>query len=626
MVLEQEIQPFSTWFPQALTSYAESAFFVVLAALVVSYLVSAFRYGPLVAGDRIYRTLVGAVVDLVHISPRRVWALARLAVQEAIRRRVWVALVAFAVILMFAGWFLDPTSPAPGPLYMTFVMSWTTYLIVLLALFISAFSLPADIKNRTITTVVTKPVRTAEIVLGRIVGFTLVGTALLAIMGAASYVFVVRSLDHVHEIRAEDLNETAMQPDQLKPGRIGTTREAQHHRHDVILNPDGTLETDFKHGHKHSIEVREVDGKKQYVCSPHEDMLTARVAIRGHLQFIDRDGKDAQKGGQGRTSTGGINVGKEWEHQGFVEGGSQSTAIWTFDGIDEDALFPNVKKEDRRLPLDMTIRVFRTYKGNIEKGITGKLVFRNPSNTLMASDPYIFTAKEFSIDRPRLERKMTRAGAADTDPKIDLFDDLVSNGRLQVELQCLEPGQYLGVAPEDIYIRAGDESYELNFIKGYFGIWCQMVLVTGLGVMFSTFLSGAVAMLATLGSIVLGFFAQDIGALFDAVITGNRKQVPGGGPVESFVRIITQKSITVPYDRSLGVDIMERVDWLFMQILKAWTDVLPDFSTFSNVNWVASGFNVPGDIILEQLTRLVGYLVAAFLAGFIFLRLREVAR
>jgi hypothetical protein len=71
---------------------------------------------------------------------------------------------------------------------------------------------------------------------------------------------------------------------------------------------------------------------------------------------------------------------------------------------------------------------------------------------------------------------------------------------------------------------------------------------------------------------------------------------------------------------------MEWIDKVFMHILKAWTDVLPDFSTFSNVNFVASGFNVPGDIILEQLTRTVGYLFAAFLAGFIFLRLREVAR
>ena len=62
--------------------------------------------------------LLGAAKDLIHISPRRVWALSRLSIQEAIRRRVWVALVAFGVVLMFAGWFLDPNSPEPGPLYL----------------------------------------------------------------------------------------------------------------------------------------------------------------------------------------------------------------------------------------------------------------------------------------------------------------------------------------------------------------------------------------------------------------------------------------------------------------------------------------------------------------------------
>src|SRR3954451_22024406 len=144
MVLEQEIPSYSAWFPEALRNFGEAAFFVALAALVISYLVAAFRYGPMPAGDRLYRALVGAAGDLVQISPRRIWALTRLAIQESVRRRVWVALVAFAVILMFAGWFLDPNTPEPGPLYLSFVLSWTTYLIVLLALFISTFSLPAD--------------------------------------------------------------------------------------------------------------------------------------------------------------------------------------------------------------------------------------------------------------------------------------------------------------------------------------------------------------------------------------------------------------------------------------------------------------------------------------------------
>jgi len=47
--------------------------------------------------------------------------------------------------------------------------------VLLIALLVSAFSLPNDFKTKTIYTVVTKPVRAGDIVLGRILGFTIVG-------------------------------------------------------------------------------------------------------------------------------------------------------------------------------------------------------------------------------------------------------------------------------------------------------------------------------------------------------------------------------------------------------------------------------------------------------------------
>jgi hypothetical protein len=627
MILEQEIQPYSLWFPAALRHFGAAAFFVILAAAVIGFLIAAFRYGPLPAGDLMYRTVVGAVLDLVQMSLRRVWALSRLAIQESMRRRVWVALVAFGVILMFAGWFLDPRTPAPGPLYLTFVMSWTTYLIVLLALFISAFSLPADIKNRTIHTVVTKPVRSCEIVLGRIIGFTLVGTALLAIMAVCSYIFVLRSLSHIHEIRPEDVNEARITSAEIKQGRVGTTRTAQNHEHDIFLKDDGTLETDFKHGHKHRVTTsRDADGTMHYTCGGPEDMFIARVPVLGDLRFLDRDGQPSPKGArQGRTALGGINVGKEWDYRGFIEGGSLGAAIWTFDNIDEDRLFPNELPEKRKLPLEMTIRVFRTYKGNIEKLITGSLVLRNPE-TKMESAPVFFSIKDGTIDQQGIKRKLDKNGAAEGADKIDLFNDLVHNGRIEVVLQCLEPGQYLGMAPADLYIRAGDASFLWNFIKAYLGIWFQMVLVIGLGVMFSTFLSGAVAMLATLGSLVMGYFTGFVDDLFKGVIENNRKLMPGGGPIEAFIRLVTQKTITVPYEESMGINVVYFVDRILMYIIDAWTSLLPDFGSFSNVNFVASGFNVPGDLVLEQATKTAAYLLGAVLAGFMFLRMREVAR
>ena len=371
MVLEQEIQPYSVWFPQALKHFGETAFFVILGALAVSYLVAAFRYGPLAAGDRLYRALLGAAKDLISIAPRRVWALARLSIHEAIRRRVWVALVAFGVVLMFAGWFLDPTSPEPGPLYLRFVMSATTYLVLLMALLISTFSLPADMKNRTITTVVTKPVHTSEIVLGRIVGFSIVGTVLLALMALCSYVFVARALNHTHEIVAEDINESALEPGHLKPGRVGTTKMAQNHQHDVLLREDGVLETDFKFGHKHYIRTEKVDGKTRYICESPEDLLTARVPLLGKLHFLDRDGQPKEKG---------INVGHEWDYRGFVDGQHKSAAIWTFDNIDEDKLFPNIPVGGTQTAAGNEHSRVSHLQGRHRKGHSGKVVFAKSGN------------------------------------------------------------------------------------------------------------------------------------------------------------------------------------------------------------------------------------------------------
>jgi len=149
----------------------------IVLGLLVGYVYSSNRYGPsegFYAVARAVRDLLR--FDLPRTSIRRVVALARLAFKEALRRRVLFIVGLFMVVLLLAGWYLNPESDDPARLYISFVLTATNYLILALALFISAFSLPADIKSRTIYTIVTKPVRATEIVLGRMVGFVAVGT------------------------------------------------------------------------------------------------------------------------------------------------------------------------------------------------------------------------------------------------------------------------------------------------------------------------------------------------------------------------------------------------------------------------------------------------------------------
>ena len=104
--------------------------------------------------------------DLPATSLRRILAIARLTVKEAIRRRVIVGFVIFVLIFLFAGWFLDVKSDDPAHLYLSFVLTTTTYLVIVLGLFLATASIPADIKSKTIYTIVTKPVRAGELVLG----------------------------------------------------------------------------------------------------------------------------------------------------------------------------------------------------------------------------------------------------------------------------------------------------------------------------------------------------------------------------------------------------------------------------------------------------------------------------
>ncbi|MFW5693234.1 MAG: hypothetical protein ACOCWL_03370, partial [Thermoguttaceae bacterium] len=310
MVIEEEIVPFLEWLPSGLLHWLLIAGSVAAAALVAGWLVAAARHGPGAAVRMVGRALADAWADVVGISARRVSALAWLAVKESIRRWVVVVFGVFIVILLFAGFFLDPASTHPARLYLSFVLTATVYLILLLALFLSTLSLPADIKNRTLHTVVTKPVRPSEIVLGRILGFTAVGTGLLVCMGVLSYVFVVRGLSHTHEISARELERLQDSwQEQLTGGKPAPpieieTETAHGHRHtlraDAIrreggrpeLIPRGRVRTDSARGHWHEFSYRVPEGASgadgpplEHTVGPPEDRFVARVPIYGKLRF-----------------------------------------------------------------------------------------------------------------------------------------------------------------------------------------------------------------------------------------------------------------------------------------------------------------------------------------------------
>jgi hypothetical protein len=604
MVLEEEIPRFAAWIGPAVVRYGFAAFMVTVCAAAAAWVAQGMVYGPLAAGDRVYRGFLTGLADLAGTSPRRVWALARLAIQESVRRNVLVVLAIFGLVLVFAGWFLDPASVNPGKLYIGFILAATNLLVCAVVLLLAVFSLPADIRSRTIQTVTTKPVRTSEIVLGRILGFALVGTALLAAMGLAGWAFVVRSVAHTHTLVSDDLLE-ATDESGAAVGATGRTGLERGHRHRVAIGADGTGMAETAGGHRHRVRAN-ADGT--YAVGPAEGLLEARKPLRGTLRFLDRDG---------RPSTKGISVGSEWAYREFIAGGTPSAAIWTFSGLSERE-FPE------GLPLETIIRVFRTHKGRIEDGIHGTIQVRNPA-TGLRSEVFPIVAKEFSIEEVFVPRRIGTMLPDGGTREVDLYEDLVADGRIEVWLQCLEPGQYYGVAQADFFMSTGDGSFALNYAKGCLGIWFAMLIATSLGVMFSTFLAGPVAMVATLAVILVGQFRGFIARLFESQVTGDSSIVPGGGPIESLVRLATQESITGDWDPTPAALVIKAIDTALLAPMRLAASIFPSLSELGTGDFVAAGFSIPFDLLAAHGAETAGFVVAFAVAGAFCLKAREVA-
>ena len=607
MVLEQEIPRFADWIGPALLAFLLTAGIVILAIGLIAWLVQALVCGPLEAGDRVYRGVLTGLADLRATSPGRVWALARLAIQEAVRRNVLVVLAVFAVVVLFAGWFLDPTNVDPGRLYLGFMLGATNLLVCTVTLILAVFSLPADIKSKAIQTVTTKPVRTAEIVLGRFLGFALVGTGLLAVMGLAGWAFVVRSVNHTHELPAAAVQEVRDEDGNVT-GFEGRTSPGRGHRHFVALDAEGRGVAETFHGHRHRITPRGSGADRSYDVGPPEGILEARRPLRGPLRFLDREGRPAEKG---------ISVGAEWAYRQYIEGGTGAAAVWTFAGLRAEA-YPE------GLPLEMTIRVFRTYKGTITEGIHGTIQLRNPVNQLR-SEAFPIVAREFTIDEFWIPRKLGTVLADGTVRAADLFTDFVADGRVEVWLQCLEPAQYYGVAQADFYLRAGEGSFAGNYAKGCLGAWFSMLIVTALGVMLSTFLSAPVALVAALSVLLIGQFREFIARLFASQVTGDATIAPGGGPIESLYRIVTQTSITLELDPTPAVQAMKLADTVLLAPMRVLAGLFPSLSALGTSDFVAGGFDIPGDLLAAHGLETLAYVAAFCVAGAFCLRAREVA-
>src|SRR5205807_1755063 len=132
--------------------------------------------------------------NLTRLRLRRIFALAKLSFKEAVRRRALYASSGLLLVFLFGSWFID-TKPADQVRTYVQVVFWSmTFLLLFTSVLLASFSIPNDIKQQTIHTIVTKPVERFEVLLGRFLGFLTLMTLVLLLMTAVSLLYVLRGI------------------------------------------------------------------------------------------------------------------------------------------------------------------------------------------------------------------------------------------------------------------------------------------------------------------------------------------------------------------------------------------------------------------------------------------------
>jgi hypothetical protein len=175
-----------------------------------------------------------------------------------------------------------------------------------------------------------------------------------------------------------------------------------------------------------------------------------------------------------------------------------------------------------------------------------------------------------------------------------------------------------------IYLRPDESSFAWNFFKAYVSIWLQMTMVIAFGVMFSTFLSGPVAMVATAVCVLLGFSAEQVYDTRHYIDQGISR---GGGPVESLVRLLKQDAMTTELDvDTAAATVIKTFDAGIVYTLDAIATALPNLPKMvGTAEFAASGFDIFGALLLRHAAATLGYCLLAFLVSYFFLKTREIA-
>jgi hypothetical protein len=515
--------------------------------------------------------------NVLAIRPRRVWALARLSFKEAIRRRVLYAFSALLLVFLFASWFVPSKAEDQVRTYVHVVFFVMTFLLLFTAVILAAFSIPTDIKQQTIHTIVTKPVERFEIILGRFLGYFGLMTLVLLVMCAVSLLYVLRGVNP--EAAAESLK--------------------------ARMPLYGDLHFENTPNREKGENVGREWEYRSYISGPMPaqppqlavwDFASLPASIGGRDKPVRCEfGFDIYRTTKGQENKG-VSCGFAFYTWRFRPG---NDALYQ---KDRTALQGKGGQSDAAI--DNALAEKYGYYEIPAKEITDY-------HTLFVDLPPGLFKNALGEDEER-RRQIQASNRPDTPP-------------LEVKVRCNSHTQYVGMAKYDLYLRQDDPDsgsekwlFAANFFKGAFGLWLRLGLILGVAVTLSTYLSGVISLILTLVLYLGGLSLEFI----KSVAFGTNA---GGGPFEAFYRLAQRQPGATPLDETAATRVLGFSDYVFRIFVQAVLHVIPDVDRFDLTSYVAEGFNITGGQIVLHFLLLVGYLLPWGLLAYYLMKWREIA-
>ncbi len=589
--------------------YAIFVSFALLAGLAVLYLLSAFGWSrigaevpypetrnPQTVADYVFG-LAGFFAVLAAVAPlfqvrfqrlagRRVWAFAILSWKEAIRSKILWIFMLVAVIFLFLDWFV-PYKPENQIRAYVQVLYWSVYAVFFAtAGLLGSFSIPSDIQNLTIHTIVTKPVQKFEIVLGRILGYGMLLTVCLAGLTLLSLIYIWRGV--TEEARKESLTARVVEYGDL--AFLGTKARTE------------------------GVSVGNIFEYRSHISGPHpsdppgKPIHYAVWAFRNELPGLDAARIQFQfTFDVFRLRTGKVDRGvycnfwfvdgrhPEDKVESLVQAMQKEQASGRYK-MEEDGYSPELARKFR-------IAVIPSFE-----------VKDNHTQELEVPGKFFQMLRELERSEPRKDAAVT--------PFLRVF---VSVDRNEANRDA-NNSQLIGMNRRDFFMLEGSNSFTLNFIKGMIGVWFSFMLVLILSVVLSTYLSGVISMLTTLVLIAGGLLLPFLTDLVENRVHGAQTRIDSG-PAVSFYRLFTNTPLVATPDDTPGATLMRAVDNSFRFVLRKIMILIPDIDRYNLEVYVANGFDISWTqiLLMDNLLPFAAYVLPWLLLAYYLINFREIA-